>query len=89
MTKKTNIYNLKNASVEMQQELFVIICANALVIENGKVVFNQNLLLENNETKSLVKFTTLINKTNKLVKMVNKDMSLLERDIESDLWFLL
>ena len=89
MTKKTNIYNLKNASVEMQQELFVLICANALVIENGKVMFNQNLLLENNETKSLVKFTTLINKTNKLVKMVNKDMSLLERDIESDLWFLL
>jgi len=89
MTKTSNIYDLKNTSVEVQLEMFITIISNSVISENGVFVFDANLLLANENTKSLVKFTPLIEKTKKLVEMVNNDYSLMERDLQTDLWFLL
>jgi len=89
MTKTSNIYDLKNTSVEVQLEMFKTIISNSVISENGVFVFDANLLLANENTKSLVKFTPLIEKTKKLVEMVNNDYSLMERDLQTDLWFLL
>ena len=88
MTSSKITFDLKNTSVETQKNYFMCIISRSVYKNNDKLIFDQNLLLNDNDGKILLNYKPLINKVEKLVEMINIDNSLLNKDIETELWDL-
>ena len=89
MIKNVNMYDLKNIPVEKQKEYVMYLISYGVYKNNDKYVFDEKLVSSDNEAKMLLKFKPLVEKVEKLVEMVNIDNSLIDKDIETELWDIL
>lgn len=89
MTKSVNMYDLNFIPVERQKEYFMYLISYGVYKNNNKYVFDEKLVSADNEAKTLLKFKPLVEKVEKLVEMVNVDNSLIDKDIETELWDML
>lgn len=89
MIKNVNMYDLKNISVEKQKEYFMYLISYGVYKNNDKYVFDEKLVSSDNEAKMLLKYKPLVEKVEKLVEMINNDKSLIDKDIETELWDML
>lgn len=83
------MYDLNHVSVEKQKEYFTYLISYGVYKGDDKYVFDKNLVLADNEAKTLLNFKPLVEKVEKLVEMVNADNSLIDKDIETELWDML
>lgn len=89
MIKSVNMYDLKNISIEKQKEYLMYLVSYGVYKSDDKYIFDENLVSTDNEAKMLLKFKPLVEKVEKLVEMVNVDNSLIDKDIETELWDML
>ena len=89
MTKSVNMYDLKNIPVEKQKEYLMYLVSYGVYKSDDKYIFDENLVSADNEAKMLLKFKPLVEKVEKLIEMVNVDNSLIDKDIETELWDML
>ena len=89
MIKSVNMYDLKNISIEKQKEYLMCLVSYGVYKSDDKYIFDENLVSADNEAKMLLKFKPLVEKVEKLVEMVNVDNSLIDKDIETELWDML
>ena len=82
-------YSVDNISTETLQKHFMKMLDYGVFFDGDDVVFRKDILLNNKSTSGLCNYTFLIDKVEKLVEMVNKDKSLLEKDVETELWYML
>lgn len=71
------------------KEKFVELCKLIFVNDKGKLVFPIDTILHDNDYSDLVNhsdWSILESKMNKLIKLVNKDQSILEMDVETEIW---
>ncbi len=59
------------------------------MIDGKRIILRINTLGKIDATKHLKDDTELIYKLRKLVHMVNEDFSLIEKDVQNELWYLL
>jgi len=76
-----------NTNIETFIDDFKRLCQYVGIDNNNQYYFDQVLVDENliNDVPNQV----VINKIHKFCEMVNNDHSVLDRDIETDLWFIL
>ena len=69
--------------------LALLVKYHTYVVSNVRMYFKPNSIGTIKQTNHLKNNTMLINKLKKLVNMVNNDISLLDKDLQSELWQLL
>ena len=86
MTNINNTYDLTGLSVDTQKNYFVYIISRSVYKNGDDYIFDKNLLSNDIEGKTLVNYKPIVEKVEKLVEMINNDSSLIEKDIETELW---
>ena len=76
-----------NTNIENFIDDFVRLCQYISVDNNNQYYFDQDLIDE--ELITDIPNIVVINKIHKLCEMINNDESVLDRDLETDLWFIL
>lgn len=89
MEKIVNIYDLTFLNVAEQQQIVINLVTYGVYKDGDKYVFDKNLLEKNIATKTYLGFKPLVEKVEKLIEMVNVDNSLIDKDIETELWDML
>ena len=77
----------KNTQISQRVEDFTLLIENHTYLMDGEVfVFQLDTIGLVTKTNHLQNDNELINKVQTLVNMVNDDLSLLEKDIQTELW---
>ena len=77
----------KNTQISQRVEDFTLLIENHTYLMDGEVfVFQLDTIGLVTKTNHLQNDNELINKVQTLVNMVNDDLSLLEKDVQTELW---